>query len=122
MQDRIELWRDFYRRTDPNRQTPENEAIDAYFARVAIANLRFRDEGIPGWRTDRGEVFITFGNPDEAFDASPMNQGRYVRWAYNDLRLIVFFQDVTGFGRFRLTPQSRAEFERIRRRELRPAQ
>jgi GWxTD domain-containing protein len=122
MQDRIELWRDFYRRTDPNRQTPENEAIDAYFARVAIANLRFRDEGIPGWRTDRGEVFISFGNPDEAFDAAPLNQGRYVRWAYNDLRLVVFFQDVTGFGRFRMTPPSRAEFERVRRRELRPTQ
>ena len=119
--DRIELWREFFRTTDPNRSTPENEALDAYFARVAIANQRFGDEGIAGWRTDRGEVFITLGVPDESFDATPQTQGRFLRWAYNELRLVVLFQDPSGFGRFRLTPQSRADFERIRNRVVRPA-
>lgn len=119
--DRIELWREFFRTTDPNRSTPENEALDAYFGRIAIANQRFNDEGIAGWRTDRGEVFITLGMPDERFDATPQNQGRFLQWSYNDLRLVVTFQDPTGFGRFRLTLQSRADFERVRNRVLRPA-
>lgn len=119
--DRIELWREFFRTTDPNRSTPENEALDAYFARIAIANQRFNDEGIAGWRTDRGEVFITLGMPDERFDATPQNQGRFLQWSYNDLRLVVTFQDPTGFGRFRLTLQSRADFERVRNRVMRPA-
>jgi len=36
-----------------------------------------------------------------------------VRWSYIDLRLTIFFQDETGFGRLRLTPASRAEYERV---------
>ncbi|MCA9723442.1 MAG: GWxTD domain-containing protein, partial [Gemmatimonadetes bacterium] len=107
--------------TDPNRQTPENEPLDAYFALLRAANELFRDEGIPGWRTDRGEVYVTFGPPDEQFDSSPTQQGRFVRWGYFDLRLSLVFQDITGFGRYRLTPDSRAEFERVKSRVQRPA-
>ncbi len=108
------VWREFYRATDPNPATPENEALDAYFRRVQIANQRFR-EGDPGWLTDRGEVFITLGEPDDVFDFSSdvARAGvRGVRWTYNAFRLTLFFQDQNGFGRFRLTPLSRAEFQR----------
>jgi GWxTD domain-containing protein len=118
---RPSLWREFYAITDPNRQTPENEALDAYFGRLGAANDLFRDEGIPGWRTDRGEVYVTFGPPDEQFDSSPTQQGRFVRWGYFDLRVSLVFQDVTGFGRYRMTPDSRAEFERVKSRVQRPA-
>jgi GWxTD domain-containing protein len=113
---RPELWREFFVATDPNRVTPENEALDAYFARLAVANEQFRDEGMPGWRTDRGEVFVTLGPPDEVYDATPRQQGRFVRWAYYDYRAALFFQDVTGFGRFRMTQESRSEFERVKGR------
>lgn len=112
--DRAALWQEFYHATDPTPATPENEALEGYFARIGMANQRFRDEGIAGWRTDRGEVFIALGDPDEALDQTQQQQGRFVRWAYNDLRLVLYFQDVTGFGRFRLTPQSRADFDRVR--------
>lgn len=118
---RVDLWRDFFRTTDPNTMTPENEALDAYFGRLAGANVLFRDEGIPGWRTDRGEVYVSLGPPDEVYDASPVQQGRYIRWAYYDLRAALIFQDVTGFGRYRLTPESRSEFERVRGRVVRQA-
>ncbi len=111
--DRPRLWQEFWRETDPNPVTPENEALDAYFQRVAIANSRYRGEGIPGWRTERGEVFITLGDPDEVFDASPTSQGRLIRWSYTQLRLAILFEDQSGFGRFRLTPASRAEYERV---------
>ena len=119
---RLELWREFFRITDPNRQTPENEALDAYFARISIANQRFTGEGISGWRTDRGEVFVTFGPPDESIDATPRQQGRFVQWIYNELRLSLVFQDPSGFGRFRMLPESRADFERVRNRLIRPVQ
>ena len=116
--DRVQLWQDFYRSTDPNPATPENEALDAYFGRVAIANQRYREPGIPGWRTDRGEVFISIGDPDEAHDQSSQlqNQNRVIQWLYNDYRITLYFQDITGFGRFQLTPQSRSDFDRIRAR------
>lgn len=109
---RSRLWRDFYRATDPNTTTPENEALNQYFSRLGAANRQFTDEGVPGWRTDRGEVFIALGPPDESIESTPGQAGRIVRWTYLGYRLTLFFQDETGFGRLRLTPGSRAEFER----------
>ena len=109
------VWREFYKATDPVEVTPENEALEAYFRRLQIANQRFRESGDPGWLTDRGELFITLGEPDDVFDFSTdvSRAGvRGVRWTYNTLRLTLFFQDNTGFGRFRLTPLSRAEYQR----------
>ena len=111
--DRARLWRLFYQETDPNAGTPENEALNQYFSRVQAANQRFTDEGVPGWRTDRGEVFISLGAPDESVESTPGTSSRIVRWTYLTHRLEVYFQDETGFGRLRLTPGSRAEYERI---------
>jgi GWxTD domain-containing protein len=110
--ERSRLWREFYADTDPNKITPENEALNQYFGRLSAANARFTDEGVPGWRTDRGEVFITLGPPDESIESTPGTAGRIVRWSYLNYRLALFFQDETGFGRLRLTPGSRAEYER----------
>ncbi|MGH7509053.1 MAG: GWxTD domain-containing protein [Gemmatimonadales bacterium] len=110
--ERSRLWREFYADTDPNGATPENEALNQYFVRINAANSRFTDEGVSGWRTDRGEVFINLGPPDETIETSPGRSGRVVRWTYITHRLALFFQDETGFGRLRLTPGSRAEFER----------
>lgn len=110
--ERPRLWRDFYAETDPNKATPENEALNQYFGRISAANSRFTDEGVAGWRTERGEVFINLGPPDESIETSPGTSGRVVRWTYLSHRLSLFFQDETGFGRLRLTPGSRNEFER----------
>ena len=117
--ERSQLWRSFYSSTDPNKATPENEALDRYFSRLAIANARFRDEGVPGWRTDRGEVYIVLGEPDEIYDSSPLSQGRVIRWVYTEDRFVATFVDETGFGRFRLTTGSRAEFDRVADRRRR---
>jgi GWxTD domain-containing protein len=119
--ERARLWRDFYQATDPNTGTPENEALNQYFSRVNAANQRFKDEGIPGWRTDRGEVFITLGPPDESVESTPGTSSRIIRWTYLTYRLEIYFQDETGFGRLRLTPGSRAEYERILSRVRRQA-
>jgi GWxTD domain-containing protein len=110
--ERSRLWREFYAETDPNKATPENEALNQYFGRISSANSRFTDEGVAGWRTDRGEVFINLGPPDETIETTPGTAGRVVRWTYLTHRLNLFFQDETGFGRLRLTPGSRAEYER----------
>lgn len=110
---RSEAWRHFWAATDPNSQTPENEALDAYFTRVRIANQRFTGEGEPGWRTDRGEVYITLGEPDETYDASAVAQGRLIRWVYLRDQLQIDFTDDYGFGHFRMTPSSRAAYATV---------
>ena len=120
-ENRSERWRAFYHGTDPNPATPTNEALEQYFSRIALANQRFTDEGVAGWRTDRGEVLIRIGEPDEVFDASPMSEGRIIRWGYTQYQLTLFFSDDTGFGRFKLTQASRADFERIASRLSREA-
>ncbi|MBW8838840.1 MAG: GWxTD domain-containing protein [Gemmatimonadetes bacterium] len=111
--ERGRLWREFYTATDPNTATPENEALNQYFSRITGANQRFKDEGVPGWRTDRGEVFIILGPPDESIENTPGTGNRVVRWSYEAYRLDLYFVDETGFGRLRLTAGSRAEFERV---------
>jgi hypothetical protein len=61
-------------------------------------------------------VFITIGPPDEITEANPGPQARIIRWTYTNFRLALFFIDESGFGRYRLTPQSRAEYERLQAR------
>ena len=110
---RAAAWLTFWKETDPNPGTPENEALNAYFGRVAVAAQRFRDEGVPGWRTERGEVYIRLGEPDDVFDTNGLTQTRVIRWTYQSLRLTLYFRDDSGFNRYRLTPESRSEFERV---------
>jgi len=113
---RPDVWREFWKATDPVPLTPENEALDDYFRRVQQANIRFPDEGGPGWLTERGEVFITLGEPDEMIDltnTTDRSGTRVLRWTYTSQRLTLYFQDQTGFSRFRLTPSSRSDYQRV---------
>jgi GWxTD domain-containing protein len=54
----------FWLRRDPTPDTAENEFKEEHYRRIAYANERFAS-GIPGWKTDRGRIYITFGPPDE---------------------------------------------------------
>jgi GWxTD domain-containing protein len=112
--DRGRLWRQFWELTDPMPETPENEALDRYFTRIAIANEQFRDEAGEGWRTDRGEVYITLGDPDQVYETPPANDRRLIRWIYNEYRAVLDFEGTLGFSRVRLTANSRSEFARAR--------
>ncbi len=113
--DRLRLWREFWTATDPDPMTPGHEGLDLYFQRVREANARFRERDTPGWLTDRGEVFVTIGAPDEIWDSSSDLEGvgRYIRWTYISARTALTFVDETGFGQFRLTSLSRSEFMRV---------
>jgi GWxTD domain-containing protein len=117
--DRPRLWREFWSATDPIPETPENEALDQYFTRIAIANARFKDEGGPGWRTDRGEVYVTLGEPDQTMETPPGNDTRVVQWVYNNYRAVISFTGQLGFSRLRMTPASRAEFSRAKSQVMR---
>jgi GWxTD domain-containing protein len=54
----------FWARRDPDPDTPENEYKDQYYERMQYANEHF-SSGIPGWKTDRGRIYIMYGRPDE---------------------------------------------------------
>ncbi len=54
----------FWQRRDPTPDTEENEYKEEHYARIAYANEHFA-AGVPGWKTDRGRIYIVFGKPDE---------------------------------------------------------
>lgn len=110
----------FWRRRDPNPDTEENEYREEYYERIAYANQHFAS-GIPGWRTDRGRVYIAHGKPDSV--ESHPSGGTYDRpshegggstttypfeiWFYRHLEgvgdgLEIEFVDPSGTGEYRL--------------------
>lgn len=118
-QDRARAWVAFLHATDPDLTTPEHEGLRDYFVRVEQANQRFREEGGPGWLTDRGRVFITLGDPDQIYDQGQNDlaqRGRVQIWEYTQYRSQIVFVDQTGFGRFRMTQTSELEFQSLARR------
>lgn len=107
---RAAAWREFYHESDRGAPTPRNEALDEYFHRIEDANQRFIEPATPGWQTDRGEVYVTLGQPDQTFDVAGTAPG--VRWEYTHPHLTLVFRDETGgLGQYRLTPESRTDFE-----------
>jgi GWxTD domain-containing protein len=70
---------EFWRRRDPDPDTDENEFKEEYYERIAYANEHFAS-GIPGWKTDRGRIWIMYGKPDER-ETHPMG-GSYDRPSY----------------------------------------
>jgi len=54
----------FWSRRDPTPGTPENEFKEEHYRRLAYSNTNFAS-GVPGWKTDRGRVYIVYGQPDE---------------------------------------------------------
>src|SRR5208283_2446965 len=54
----------FWLRRDPTPDTEENEFREEHYRRIEYANEHFA-AGKPGWKTDRGRIYITWGPPDE---------------------------------------------------------
>src|ERR1035437_9735466 len=66
----------FWLRRNSTPDSPENEFREEHYRRIAYANEHFA-AGKPGWKTDRGHIYISFGKPD-SIDAHPSG-GSYQR-------------------------------------------
>ena len=64
-EEREQFIESFWLRRDPTPDTLENEFEEEHYRRIAYANEHFAS-GIPGWKTDRGRIYITYGPPDES--------------------------------------------------------
>jgi GWxTD domain-containing protein len=62
--ERDQFIEEFWRRRNPDPGSPENGFKEEVYRRIAYANEHF-SSGIPGWRTDRGHIYIMYGPPDE---------------------------------------------------------
>src|SRR5437588_807692 len=75
-EERDQFIEQFWLRRDPTPDTEENEYKEEHYRRIAYANEHFA-AGIPGWKTDRGRIYITFG-PADTTDSHPSG-GAYSR-------------------------------------------
>jgi GWxTD domain-containing protein len=66
----------FWLRRNPNPDSPDNAFREEHYARIAYADEHFA-AGKPGWRTDRGHIYIAYGKPD-SIDSHPSG-GSYER-------------------------------------------
>jgi len=66
----------FWLRRNPNPDSPDNEFREEHYRRIQYANDHFA-AGKPGWKTDRGHIYISFGAPD-SIDSHPSG-GSYNR-------------------------------------------
>jgi len=114
--ERAQLWDDFWARRDPEGASGMNLFRENFFERLRLASLYFAEPGRPGWKTDRGEVFIVLGRPDYIVDRylqSGTARPDAYDWVYENSpsgRLILTFTDRYNTDRFELTPASRVAF------------
>jgi GWxTD domain-containing protein len=120
-EEREQFIENFWLRRDPSADTVENEFKEEHYRRIAYANEHYAS-GIPGWKTDRGRIYITYGPPDEIEDHSsggfyqrPPEEGGgetstfpFQQWRYRYIdgignNVIIEFVDPTMSGEFRMT-------------------
>lgn len=115
-------WEQFWARRDPLAVTNVNEFRDEFFQRVRYATEAFREPGgRAGWDTDRGEVYIVLGPPDQAQEryigvSDMTGQPNAQEWYYSNApggRLVLLFLDRQGFGRYELVPSSQSAFRGV---------
>ena len=110
---------EFWRRRDPDPDTEANEYREAYYERIAYVNEHF-SSGIPGYKTDRGRIYLKYGKPNEveshpaggAYERDASEGGGstatypFERWFYRDIPgrpgANIEFVDPTGTGEYRL--------------------
>jgi len=99
--------RDFWRKRDTTPATSENEEMAGFYKRINEANVRFREGGaaqVPGWRTDRGRIFIKYGTPDQVMKRPQSGPDLpWEAWKYTRTRGLKFvFMDMTRLGNYSL--------------------
>jgi GWxTD domain-containing protein len=120
-EEREQFIEQFWLRRSSNPDLPDNDFKEEHYRRIAYANEHFAS-GIPGWKTDRGRIYIIWGKPDEieshptggTYDR-PMEEGGgstttypWETWRYRYMEgigenVIIEFVDPTGSGEYHMT-------------------
>ncbi len=104
-EERVSAWQAFWKERDPTPNTEFNEARAAFYKRIDYSNKYFSIMDKEGWRTDRGRIFIQFGEPDQTEDRPfELDSYAYQVWYYYHLPIQrqFTFVDQWGDGDYRL--------------------
>jgi GWxTD domain-containing protein len=119
-EERQQFVEQFWLRRDPTPDTEENEYKEEHYRRIAYANDHYAS-GIPGWKADRGMIYIKYGPADEIeshpsggsyqrpieegggqTSTYPFEQWRY-RWIEGvGTNVIIEFVDASMSGEYRI--------------------
>lgn len=124
--DRAAFIERFWRRRDPTPDTLANEYRALFWTRVREADEKFLDSAGPGWKTDRGKIYILYGPPDEIKEdpnakvgSSPSDASGLIRWVYlkpggrpdvDPVVFVPFVRDVSGEYRLSYDPHLASPF------------
>lgn len=100
-----EFMYNFWKARDENPSDNRNDAIAIYLNRIEVSNQRFTALGKQGWKTDRGRVYLVYGEPDEIERFPNQIESRpYEIWRYDTIEggVIFIFADLTGFSDYQL--------------------
>jgi GWxTD domain-containing protein len=120
-EEREQFIEQFWLRRSSNPDLPDNDFKEEHYRRIAYTNEHYAS-GIPGWKTDRGRMYIMWGPADEVdshpsggtYDR-PMEEGggstttypwETWRWRYLEgigENVILEFVDPSGSGEYHLT-------------------
>src|SRR5436309_12721213 len=120
-EEREQFIEQFWLRRSSNPDLPENDFKEEHYRRIAYANEHYAS-GIPGWKTDRGRIYITYGPADEieshpsggTYERPPEEGGGstsafpFEQWSYRYIEgissdVIIEFVDPTMSGEYRMT-------------------
>jgi GWxTD domain-containing protein len=98
---------EFWQRRDPSPGTPQNEARENFYKWIAYANTHYREGGHsrPGWKTDRGRVYLRNGPPEEVLQRDQLAKAPpFEVWRYRagKDRWYIFADRSLGVGLFQL--------------------
>ncbi len=119
-EDRKQFIRNFWLRRDPDPDTDENEFLTDYCERL-VFSTRF-DSGLPGFKTDRGMIYILWGPPDNKTEGRSEFEGlsdvRFETWQYDYIETLgknisISFIDPTESNEYRMRLQDRSKFEGV---------
>ena len=113
---RHEFIADFWDKRDPDPFSEENEFQQEFYGRIEEANRFFRSEGIPGWKTDRGRIYIFLGQPDKIEQRPYMRDPEIkglIWWGYFQYKFGVWFADRRGDGQYLIYEYSSAMGESL---------
>jgi GWxTD domain-containing protein len=98
----------FWAQRDPTKGTPKNEFREQFYSLITQADRAYKEGGSvggPGWKTDRGRIYIKYGKPADLLDR-PTPSGKsppYQVWRYaRGKGQYYIFADRSGFGAYKL--------------------
>lgn len=106
LEEREKKFKAYWKERDPSPDTEYNEMLAEYYRRIDYAFFNLYTAREYGWRTDRGRIYILYGEPNRIEREFPSNSATREIWTYDALKRKFTFLDRTRTGNYELVQQT----------------